>query len=361
MVAVATGIEKLDEELQHKFSEAGHECRAIYFRDFLTKTEEKVVILSPKLEGTIDFDKLLYELRRQDKRVILLLDKADKKRIKYAISLGIYDIVYDPITADLLLDIYFHPKTFGDIVSEITGPEDIVMDGEIDERKDEKEEEGSSDTILTEREETRSAENFGKKRMPLLNLPKISKGIYKAKHEGGGDYRARLWLVIGSSPNCGATTLAMVLAQKLSEKKKVRLIDAGGGISKNASQLECEVEVLSENRSPVLPWILTIADVGYIGSESRLLPFAEAAIIVTDGSEESAAKVYPIVSGRTYLVGMRGATEEEVFSIATLKRVTPAVVLPDIAMKSRPLRIPQAWNKPLARLIKILEEETVYA
>jgi DNA-binding response OmpR family regulator len=120
MVFICTGIEKLDELLKHKLKENGIESEIIFYADYLLEEKNKelynTVILAPREDIKLPFKDFLFALRQKDKRIILLAgEKESNKHLGYALALGIYDIVFDPVTPEKVVNAVKNPAKFSDV------------------------------------------------------------------------------------------------------------------------------------------------------------------------------------------------------------------------------------------------------
>jgi len=119
MVFICTGIEKLDELLKHKLKENEIESEIIFYADYLLEEKSRdlydTVILAPREDIKLPFKDFLFALRQRDKRVILLPGNEESKHLGYALALGIYDIVFDPVTPEKVVNAVKNPAKFSDV------------------------------------------------------------------------------------------------------------------------------------------------------------------------------------------------------------------------------------------------------
>lgn len=111
MIAISTGIKGLDEALNEKLGDS----QIIYYREFLLKDQFATVIISNKLKGGIEMEQLLFSLKQSSSRVIYLTSENAKEEIQMCIKLGIYDLLFDPIKEQDVMEILNTPKEFSDI------------------------------------------------------------------------------------------------------------------------------------------------------------------------------------------------------------------------------------------------------
>jgi len=119
MIFIYTGIEKLDELLKHELKENKIESEIIFYADYLLEEKSKdlydTVILAPREDIKLPFKDFLFALRQRDKRVILLPGNEESKHLGYALALGIYDIVFDPVTPEKVVNVVKNPAKFSDV------------------------------------------------------------------------------------------------------------------------------------------------------------------------------------------------------------------------------------------------------
>ncbi len=122
-VLIATGLEELDGiisgELSSRDIDVVGEC---YYREgLLSLTKERgadVVVLSPHLPGQADTVDLVRELRMAGLRVIFLPGRRDDGKAvalaRKAVSLGVYDIVWDPVSPAAVINRVLNPATLAE-------------------------------------------------------------------------------------------------------------------------------------------------------------------------------------------------------------------------------------------------------
>lgn len=124
-VLLATGVEDLDREicalLEQRGIEVIGECgyREGIF-SLLQDRKADVVVVSPKLSGTLDIASAIYSLRREKNvRVILLPGRRDDPEAdgiaKKAVSWGVYDLVWDLVTPAGVVHRILAPATLADV------------------------------------------------------------------------------------------------------------------------------------------------------------------------------------------------------------------------------------------------------
>lgn len=97
-IAIATGINSFDEELQKKIANSD----IIYYREFLLKEQYDTVILSEQLTGAVRLEELAFKLRENGTRLIFLIPDVEDNPslVKYLLLLGVYDIITGNVACD---------------------------------------------------------------------------------------------------------------------------------------------------------------------------------------------------------------------------------------------------------------------
>jgi hypothetical protein len=120
-ILLATGNHDLDKELEGAFSATGiATADPVYYREALQLETVlggiEAVVLSPALNGSVPIHEVIYSLRKNDIRVVLLSgDNSDELR-QSAIGMGVYDIIEDPVQAKDVVSSLLHPATFATAV-----------------------------------------------------------------------------------------------------------------------------------------------------------------------------------------------------------------------------------------------------
>ena len=87
---------------------------AFYTKYLLEEKEAKIVILSVQ-DNKFEYEKFLYELRKKNIRIILLLENEKSKETEIALRLGIYDLIFGPFTIGQVLKLVKNANNFSDI------------------------------------------------------------------------------------------------------------------------------------------------------------------------------------------------------------------------------------------------------
>lgn len=116
MVILFTGIETLDNVLKQELDKEKISSRIAFYEDYPVQEEKcDMVVLSPHVDIKLPFKDYLFALRQRDRRVILLLGNETSEHLGYALALGIYDIIFDPVTPDKIINYIKNPAKFSDV------------------------------------------------------------------------------------------------------------------------------------------------------------------------------------------------------------------------------------------------------
>ncbi|MDK2888065.1 MAG: hypothetical protein PWP72_943 [Thermoanaerobacter sp.] len=122
-VLVATGFEELDRDISAGLSGRGIDTAGeCYYREGLLSLAKDrgadVVVLSPHLPGQMEIADLVKELRMAGLRVILLPGRRDDKKAvdlaRKAVALGVYDLVWDPVSPGAVVNRVLNPATLAE-------------------------------------------------------------------------------------------------------------------------------------------------------------------------------------------------------------------------------------------------------
>ena len=94
MILIFTGNEQLDKELNREIKDS----RVVYYTDYILEEEEATILIATVQNNKYNFKDFMYQVRKKNIRVILLLENQKTKELRDALILGIYDIIFDPFT-----------------------------------------------------------------------------------------------------------------------------------------------------------------------------------------------------------------------------------------------------------------------
>lgn len=142
MVLIHTGFEEFDRVIAERIEDS----RIIFYPDFLLQEEGETAVISSKITTKVPFKDFLFALRQQDKRVILILGDKTSPYIGYALALGIYDIIFDPVTPEKIVEKIKNPSKFSDVARLYLGLQGRVRFSVVLGEKDEEEEDLTNKT-----------------------------------------------------------------------------------------------------------------------------------------------------------------------------------------------------------------------
>lgn len=115
MILIFTGNEQLDKELNKHIKNS----RVVYYTDYILEEDEATILIATIQNNKYSFKEFMYKVRKKNIRVILLLENAKVKELKEALTLGIYDIVFDPFTINDVVKLTNVPQPFSEVATYI--------------------------------------------------------------------------------------------------------------------------------------------------------------------------------------------------------------------------------------------------
>lgn len=92
MVLIFTENEQLNKEL----SETIKDSRIVYYTDYVLEEKEAEILITTVQNNKFNFKDFMFKVRNRNIRVILILEDDTQKELTEALSLGIYDIIFNP-------------------------------------------------------------------------------------------------------------------------------------------------------------------------------------------------------------------------------------------------------------------------
>lgn len=111
MVLIFTDTEELDRELSQKIDDS----RIVYYPEYVLEESEAKVLIATVQSNKYNFKEFMYKVREKNIQVILLLENDKVKELKDALTLGIYDIIFNPFTVDDVLKKVNNPTQFSEV------------------------------------------------------------------------------------------------------------------------------------------------------------------------------------------------------------------------------------------------------
>lgn len=212
-IILATGSEEVNNaviEFASQSKQNFYSFEQVHYREFLLEDYSKfnICIISKILPGEMEFDKLIYQLKSKNIRVILILLEENKEELEICIKYHISDVLTQPVKPIDVLDIIKNPKTFKDI-------EFIYKKFGLDLNLS-----TSNDSIKASKKEEKSNNLF--KKNTFEKAEKSTKEIIKYKQSVIG---AKNIGISNLSSGAGATFFALNFAKALSEFTKVGVIE----------------------------------------------------------------------------------------------------------------------------------------
>lgn len=115
MILIFTGNEQLDKELNKEIKNS----RVVYYTDYILEENEATLLIATIQNNKYNFKEFMYQVRKKNIRVVLLLENAKVKEIKDALILGIYDIIFDPFSIEDVKKIVNVPTPFSQVAEHI--------------------------------------------------------------------------------------------------------------------------------------------------------------------------------------------------------------------------------------------------
>ena len=111
MVLIYTGNEQLDKDLNKKI----HNSRIVFYPDYILKEKQAKTLILAVQPDKFEFNEFIFKVREKDIQVILILENEKQKELKDALTLGIYDIVFDPFKLEDVCEKIKNPTQFSKI------------------------------------------------------------------------------------------------------------------------------------------------------------------------------------------------------------------------------------------------------
>jgi len=111
MILIFTGNEQLDRDLERRIENS----RVVYYPDYVLEEPEATVLITTVQNNKFNFKEFLYKVRDKNIRVILLLESPKVKELPIALTLGIYDLIFDPFTLSAVESATRVSKPFSEI------------------------------------------------------------------------------------------------------------------------------------------------------------------------------------------------------------------------------------------------------
>ena len=92
MVLIFTDNEQLDRDLSKKIEDS----RIVYYPDYVLEEKQATTLIATLQPNKYNFKDFMFKVRERNIQVILILENDKVKELKDALTLGIYDLIFDP-------------------------------------------------------------------------------------------------------------------------------------------------------------------------------------------------------------------------------------------------------------------------
>lgn len=111
MVLIFTDNEQLDRDLSKKIDDS----RIVYYPDYVLEEQQATTLIATLQPNKYNFKDFMFKVREKNIQVILILENEKVKELKDALTLGIYDIVFDPFDLDEVTKKITNPNPFSKV------------------------------------------------------------------------------------------------------------------------------------------------------------------------------------------------------------------------------------------------------
>ena len=111
MVLIFTDNEQLDRGLSKKIDDS----RIVYYPDYVLEEQQATTLIATLQPNKYNFKDFMFKVREKNIQVILILENEKVKELKDALTLGIYDIVFDPFDLEDVTQKITNPNPFSKV------------------------------------------------------------------------------------------------------------------------------------------------------------------------------------------------------------------------------------------------------
>lgn len=111
MVLIFTDNEQLDRDLSKKIEDS----RIVYYPDYVLEEKDATTLIATLQPNKYNFKDFMFKVREKNIQVILILENEKVKELKDALTLGIYDFVFDPFDLDEVSNKITNPSPFSKV------------------------------------------------------------------------------------------------------------------------------------------------------------------------------------------------------------------------------------------------------
>ena len=111
MVLIFTDNEQLDRDLSKKIEDS----RIVYYPDYVLEEKQATTLIATLQPNKYNFKDFMFKVRERNIQVILILENDKVKELKDALTLGIYDLIFDPFDLEDVCKKIRNPTPFSEI------------------------------------------------------------------------------------------------------------------------------------------------------------------------------------------------------------------------------------------------------
>lgn len=111
MVLIFTDNEQLDRDLNKEIPNS----RIVYYPDYILEEQQATTLIATIQPNKYNFKDFMFKVREKNIQVILILENDKVKELKDALTLGIYDIIFDPFDLEDVYKKITNPTSFSNI------------------------------------------------------------------------------------------------------------------------------------------------------------------------------------------------------------------------------------------------------
>lgn len=111
MVLIFTDNEQLDRDLSKKIEDS----RIVYYPDYVLEEKQATTLIATLQPNKYNFKDFMFKVRERNIQVILILENDKVKELKDALTLGIYDLIFDPFDLEDVYKKIRNPTPFSEI------------------------------------------------------------------------------------------------------------------------------------------------------------------------------------------------------------------------------------------------------
>lgn len=111
MVLIFTDNEQLDRDLSKKIEDS----RIVYYPDYVLEEKQATTLIATLQPNKYNFKDFMFKVRERNIQVILILENDKVKELKDALTLGIYDLIFDPFDLEDVCKKIKNPTQFSEI------------------------------------------------------------------------------------------------------------------------------------------------------------------------------------------------------------------------------------------------------